>query len=384
MTTEQRTRPNPDLTVGADGREAWNTAWRRRRGFHDLHRIARYGFHLRSPRVLTLERRIDRRIGDLPEVRRLAGSRFFSAMAVLRGEVLAFEAYAPDFGPGRPHSVMSISKTAMNLAVGRLVEEGRLDLSARVRDWLPEIGSGYAEATLQDVMDMNVVNDYSEDYSDPMTTALIHGAAMGWRLPAAGEAETTGRAFLCAIAGDDVVNRSGEPHYKSANTDVMGWVVERAGGRPLRDLFIDIVEAAGLEGALYMSCDRAGVPNLNGGISMTARDLARYGLLFARGGRGIDGQRVGSADFIAATLAQTGPRYPPPAQRITYGNQMRTDGRWLGHGGWGGQFMLVAPASETVVVFFSVLENEDASDWGYQLETIAMAEEIAALPEAGA
>lgn len=382
MTADGGMRPNPDLVVGPDGREAWNTAWRRRWGFHNLHRIARYGLHLRSPRVLGLERRIDRRIGDLPEVRRLTGSGFFSAMVVLRGEVLAFEAYAPDFGPASPHSVMSISKTAMNLMVGRLVAEGRLDLSARVRDWLPEIGSGYAEATLQDVMDMNVVNDYSEDYSDPETTALIHEAAMGWRLPPAGEAESDGRAFLCTVASDDIVNRSGEPHYKSANTDVMGWVVERAGGRPLREFFIDIVEAAGLEGALYMSCDRAGVPNLNGGISMTARDLARYGLLFTRGGRGSDGRQVGSADFIAATLARTGPRYPPPAERIAYGNQMRSDGHWLGHGGWGGQFMLVAPASRTVVVFFSVLENEDASDWDYQLETIAMAEQIAAMAPA--
>ena len=54
---------------------------------------------------------------------------------------------------------------------------------SRIGDHLPEIGSGYADATVQDVMDMNIVNDYAEDYSDPMTTALAdHGVAMGWRL----------------------------------------------------------------------------------------------------------------------------------------------------------------------------------------------------------
>ena len=59
---------------------------------------------------------------------------------------------------------------------------------------------------------------------------------------------------------------------------------------------------------------------------------------------------------------------------------MRSDGRWIGHGGWGGQFLLIDPDTRVVVVFFSVLENEDASDWDYQLETIAMAEAITRLP----
>ena len=368
---------NPDLTVGPDQREAWVTSSNRRQGFHNLWRQARYGFFLRSPSVLMLNRRIDRRIGDMPEVRRLTGTTFFSAMVVLRHDELVFEAYASDFGPHRPHTVMSISKTAMNLLIGRLVEEGRLDMLSRVGDHLPEIGSGYADATVQDVMDMNIVNDYAEDYSDPMTTALAdHGVAMGWRLPADGQVETVNRSFLCSIASDDLANPSGEPQYKSANTDVAGWVAERVEKRPLRHHFIDIVEGAGIEDALWLSCDRDGVPNLNGGVSMSARDLARYGLIFVRGGLGIQGEKIGSEAFIRATRAQTGPRYAPPADHITYGNQMRTNGRWVGHGGWGGQFLFADPDSGTVVAFFSVLEDDSAADFSYQLETIAMAEAI--------
>jgi len=41
--------------------------------------------------------------------------------------------------------------------------------------------------------------------------------------------------------------------------------------------------------------------------------------------------------------------------------------------------MLIDPDTR-VVILFSVLENEDASDWDYQLETIAMAEAITRLP----
>ena len=313
--TDTEIPPNPDLIVGPDLREAWNTAERRRWGFHNLYRITRYGLYLRSRDVLSLQYRIDRRIGDIAAVRQLTGTTYFSAMVVLRGDTLVFEKYAPDFGPDRPHSVMSISKTAMNLVIGRLVADGKLDLSTKVREHLPEIGSGYAGATIQDVMDMNIVNSYDEDYSDPMTAALIHESAMGWRLPPEGMPDETDREFLCTITSDDLVNHSGEPQYKSSSTDVIGWIAERVSGRPLRNFFIEIVEAAGLADTFFMSCDREGVPNLNGGISMTARDLARYGLLFTRGGRGIHGQEVGSEAFIAATRAQTGPYYPAGRSR---------------------------------------------------------------------
>ncbi|MER8401994.1 hypothetical protein [Mesorhizobium sp. M1348] len=82
-----------------------------------------------------------------------------------------------------------------------------------------------------------------------------------------------------------MANRTGEMLYKSTNTDVLGWIIERVSG--LRDWLIEIVEAAGLEGCFHITCDREGVPLLSGGACLSARDLARYGLLFARKGEGV-------------------------------------------------------------------------------------------------
>ena len=59
------TMANPDLGVAAGGRTQWNTPETRRWGFHNLHRISRYGLGLRSRDVLVLNRDIDHRIGDL-------------------------------------------------------------------------------------------------------------------------------------------------------------------------------------------------------------------------------------------------------------------------------------------------------------------------------
>ena len=49
---------------------------------------------------------------------------------------------------------------------------------------LPEIGTGYAAATIQEVLDMNIENSYSEDYTDPYTSSFLHEPVNGWRLPA--------------------------------------------------------------------------------------------------------------------------------------------------------------------------------------------------------
>ena len=50
--------------------------------------------------------------------------------------------------------------------------------------------------------------------------------------------------FITTIASDDISNPSGETNYKSPNTDLLGWVAERASGRSLRDFMADIVKAA--------------------------------------------------------------------------------------------------------------------------------------------
>lgn len=367
---------NQDLVTQPGEMEGWNLPHNRRASFHNLHRIVRYGFSVRAPEVLKLTSSTDERITQLDSVQKLCNANIFSAMVVLRGDQLIYEQYAPDFAPHQAHTIMSITKTMTHLIVGRCVEDGLIDLNAKVRDYLPEIGSGYADAAIQNVLDMNVVNDYSEDYSDPHTTALDHNTSMGWRLPAADTRLTSNREFLCTIKSDDLLNRSEEVNYKSASTDVLAWIAERVSGQSLRDHFVSIVEAVGIEHIFHMSTDHTGIPNTNGGVCLSARDLARFGLVFTRQCRGIRGERVGSHSFMNAARGCTGPVYPSPDNHIHYGNQLMTNGRWIGHGGWGGQLLIVDPETATVVVFFSVLENQSASDDNHKRAIVQMAEDV--------
>ena len=156
---------------------------------------------------------------------------------------------------------MSISETVMNLVVGRGFEEGPLNLDSKVKKPIPQICSGVTQATIRHVLTMNIENDYSEDYSNPFTTALLHQVAVGWRLAGKAETARTRREYLCTIKCTNPANPRGEPQYKSANTDVFGWVMACAGSKDLRSYFSDIINAARLKHTFYLCTDRVRTPN---------------------------------------------------------------------------------------------------------------------------
>ncbi len=370
--------PNPDLEVIDGHMSRWNHADNRRHGFHNLHKIVKYCSSIRSAEILKLEKRMDLRLADVESVRHFTSLPWFSAMVVIKGQEILFERYAPDFRVDSPHSIQSITKTIVNLIIGQLVESKSLDLTAQVASYLPEIGSGYAQATIQQVLNMDVVNDYTEDFTDPRATYFEHEVAMGWRLTMGRNQDESEHSFLPRIRSEDVRNRSGHTHYKDSNTAVLGWIAERASGRRLNDFLIDIVNAAGLEHIFYMTTDRAGVPNLEGGACLTARDLARYFSIFARGGTGIGGQRIVSRAFMDTTL-RSGVPMTAPYEGIRYSNHVMVREECLGHGGWGGQYALLNVRTGTVAVFFSVLENEHAINRDYLRPVINMLETVVSI-----
>jgi len=198
--SELETCANPDLEVVKDNKARWNTPDWRREGFHNLHEIARYMTRIRSDRVLVLDKNINQNIADLPEVISLTSTEIFSGMCVVKGQTVLYEKYAGDFGPDHPHTIMSITKTIMNLVLGELIRDGKIDPSHTVSHYLSEVGSGYAEATVQQVMNMDMENEYSEDYADPNSSSYFHEVALGWRLGMEGISDKQGqRDFLKTI-----------------------------------------------------------------------------------------------------------------------------------------------------------------------------------------
>ncbi|MGI9483522.1 MAG: serine hydrolase domain-containing protein [Hyphomicrobiales bacterium] len=360
-----KTIPNPDLAVGADNKQRWNQPQHRRHGFHNAHTLFRRGAMFRARSVLVLEDALDNELAARGEVEELTGHDAFSALVVARENRVWLERCADDFSPHHPHSIQSVTKMHIHLIAGDLVEQGVLDLSKPVSHYLPGMGLGYADASVQDLLDMNVVNDFSEDYSDPLSDCYTEEIALGWRLPEEKKAEPSLEEFAYGITGTGLTNTSGHADYKSANTDVLTLLCSRVSDVPLHTLIGDIVDAAGYEGAFYISTSSEHLPAFSGGGCLSARDLARFGLLFARRGFGVNGHQVGSAVFINNALLREAPCLEPPRNWMRYSNHLMTDGRFLGHAGYGGQFLMADMQSGAVAAYLSVLENEAGYDDDY-------------------
>ena len=111
-----------------------------------------------------------------------------------------------------------------------LADRGLLDVERAVTDYVPELAeSGYAGATVRHLLDMRSGVRFREEYSDPHADIrrLDKWIVSGARRPSEGPRGLY--PFLTTL-------RAEAPHgtrflYRSSETDVLGWVCERAAGR---------------------------------------------------------------------------------------------------------------------------------------------------------
>ena len=87
--------------------------------------------------------------------------------------------------------------------------------------------------------------------------------------------------------------------------------------------------------------------------------------------------KISSKEYIEATRNRNSLTLDKRKNSPRYSNQSFTNGTWIGHGGYGGQFLLVNPDTGISVSFFSVLLNKSAMDYGYLGEMVGMMESVA-------
>ena len=368
---------NPDLTVGKNNKQRWNQADHRRHGFHNAHRLFRRALMVRSRDVLVLGSHPNISIQNHSKLKKLMHNPAFSAVCVIRDDKVLMEAAAADFSISQPHSIQSISKLHIHLIIGQLISQGVLSLDSKIKDYLPDIGTGYAEASLQSLLDMTVTNDFSEDYSDPHSDCYTEEIALGWRLPSNNMVkESTLVDFTNSITGYVNQENVTVAQYKSANTDVLTRILAKHSPKSLAKHIEEIADAIGYEGAFHISLSPDGYPAFSGGGCLSVRDLARFGLMFAREGLDIHGAEFANSVFMSKSLSRNAPSLSQPKEWLRYSNHLMTDGRFVGHAGYGGQFLLVDTVTKTSCSFFSVLENEDGYDDTYMGEVATTLRDI--------
>lgn len=202
------------------------------------------------------------------------------AMVVLHDGRLVYEYYAHGTGVHTPHILMSATKSVVGLLVGILQHGGALDVDAPVSDYVPEVArTVYRGATLRHLLDMRAGVTFDEGQQ------RAYEAAIGWDPVPVAEAETGLHAFFTHVTAPP--GEHGAPfRYVSANTDLLGWAVERATGQTVAELLSALLwHPMGAETGAYVTLDRAGAPRCTGGLCATPRDLARLGQLVVQDGR---------------------------------------------------------------------------------------------------
>jgi CubicO group peptidase (beta-lactamase class C family) len=175
---------------------------------------------------------------------------------------------------------MPVSKSLLGLLTGILVAEGKVDPEALVTAAMPElINTAYEGATVRHLLDMRTGVAFDEDYMATSGPIVEYRKATNWNPLGPGESPSDLRAFYQSLRASDGPH-GGRFHYISPNSDLLGWVIERASGQRFGDLMSDCLwKPMGAETSAYITVDRLGAPRCAGGICASVRDLARFGQL---------------------------------------------------------------------------------------------------------
>ena len=196
-----------------------------------------------------------------------------------------------------PHLLQSVSKSMTATLAGVLVGRGALDPEAPVGEYVAELrGGSFDGCTVQHLLDMRAGTAFSEAYEDPSADIRISEQVIGWRPRSIAGLPPDLRAYMAALS--NAGPHGGPFDYRSILSDVLGWVVERAGRAPVAEQFSrDIWAPLGAEQDASLAVDAAGTSVTDGGFSVTLRDLARFGWMHLDGGR-IDGRQVVPGSWI--------------------------------------------------------------------------------------
>ena len=304
--------------------------------------------------------------GQTQSINEIVKKQFIDGIIILKNDEILFEQYYGNLTEDKPHLMNSISKSVVGLLAGKLEQDGLIDFDKPVSYYVPELSkSGWGPDSLRLVLDMKDGSDYSEDYPDFTTTFRIQDCAIGWTdadyCPE--KIENGLYNFLPTIGRKE--SNIGTFKYRSGSTDVIGWVLEKASGKPLANLISEYIwKPMGAEFDAYITVDASGFVLADHGMNSTLRDLSRIGLLVLNEGKAF-GQQIVPVEFIKDMHVHEDPNWP---YDVSDGTSPYYRSFWWGKGneerdlnGYGihGQLLRVAPQAEMVVAIYSTWPRAD-------------------------
>jgi len=285
----------------------------------------------------------------------LAQTQTAAFLVVHDGEV-RYERYLDDNGPDVLRTSFSAAKSVVSTLIGLAIEDGAIvGVEESITDFVPELldrDARYADITIRDLLSMSSGLGYVErstPWSDDTQTYYgtdLRATALSARID-----HRPGERFL----------------YNNYNLLLEGLILERATGESVsayqaRRLWGPM--GAEADASWSLDSDRSGFEKMESGFNAVARDYARFGLLFASGGRAGDRQVV-PAEWVASALSRGEETRPNPGYGLHwwtgfFDGDPLPDGHAMAAGNHG-QFVYVAPDLDVVVVRLGDAYGTD--DW---------------------
>jgi CubicO group peptidase (beta-lactamase class C family) len=197
------------------------------------------------------------------------------AFLVFSGDTLLFEEYWADHTDETVSNSFSVSKTLVSILVGIAIEEGKIEgLDVSASKYIPEFGKDERrKITIRHLLTMSSGLDWTESGKNPLSDNAE--SYYGWNLRE-------------LVTSQKLISEPGKKFiYQSGNTELLGFIVEKATGVGLTQYAEDKVwSKIGANDDAYWSLDKeGGDEKAFCCIYATARDYARIGSLLLHEGK---------------------------------------------------------------------------------------------------
>ena len=294
---------------------------------------------------------------------------FTNALMVIKDGTIVNEVYRNNTNANTRFMSWSMAKSITSILVGKALEEGRIkSLDDKIVTYLPELkDGGYRDATIRQVLEMRSGVDYEEryDFANPGAAARNHESSLVLNVTRFADAART----VPSKAAPGTLFE-----YKTLDTAVLGWLVERvAGMNAAAYLSSRIWEPLGAQADGFYILDGApgvGREFTGAGYNATLRDYGRLGQMMLDGGVA-HGTRILAADWVKLSTQPA----TPESDEGGYGYQWWTVPHSNAYYAVGlqGQFIYVDPDTRTVVIKLSYFPPDNQKVYGEALSFMAAA-----------
>lgn len=289
------------------------------------------------------------------------------SLLVIKDDNIVAEHYFETWPAEKPHAMFSVSKTFTATAVGLAISEGRLSLTDKVADYFPDkiLESNPCTATVEDLLTMSCGHD-----TDP-SAGVVEFDMENVEVHIKDDADDISEVFF----SHPFVHEPGTFYcYNSLCSYILSAIITKVTGESIRDYLITrLFEPLGM-GIPEWDADKDGISAGGWGLRLVPEQMARMGLLLLHEGRW-EGKQIVPAEWVRAMGAKHVESTPAntrmeDSEKIS--GRPDTENDWRqGYGyqtwrnvpggfradGAGGQFILVLPEKNAVVVMTAWLIN---------------------------